>query len=111
MRRGTHANQRRIGALAALLSLALGAPLRAAGSSANSRTSAVSLTLAASVHAERADLSLALQDTTAPAPAEETPRAFFKSRRGVVTAVLMVAGLGWVFYSKSHDRVRSPANQ
>lgn len=44
-----------------------------------------------------------------PAPTPGQP--FFKTRRGVVTGVLMAAGLGWVLYSKSHDRVRSPANQ
>jgi hypothetical protein len=103
--------QRRFGALAAVLSLGLATPLRVAGHSAEAGPLPVPLTLAASVHAARADLSLAVQDATAPAPPEESPKAFFKSRRGVVTVVLMAAGLGWVFYSKSHDRVRSPANQ
>jgi hypothetical protein len=37
-------------------------------------------------------------------------KPFFKTRRGIVTGVLMAAALGWVIYSKSNEGVTSPAN-
>jgi hypothetical protein len=111
MRRGTRAVQRRSIALAAVLSLGLALPLHAGGLPTGPPPPQAPLTLAAAVHSERADLDLALQVEPGAAPAEATSKPFFKTRRGVVTAVLMVAGLSWVFYSKSHDHVQSPANQ
>lgn len=68
------------------------------------------LAAAAESHAAAADPAIALQSPPAATEAEPS-RPFFKTPRGVVTGVLMAAGLSWVLYSKSHDRVRSPANQ
>lgn len=46
--------------------------------------------------------------TQAPAPAERG-KPFFKTSRGIAVLALMVAGTGWVVYSKYNDRVTSPA--
>lgn len=68
------------------------------------------LAASAALHAAAAEPARALQSAPTTPAAEAASRPFFKTPRGVATAVLMVAGLGWVFYSKSHDRVKSPAN-
>ena len=48
----------------------------------------------------------------AAVPADSTPppgpRPFFKTTKGKLVLALMVAGVGYVVYSKSHDRVPSP---
>jgi hypothetical protein len=38
----------------------------------------------------------------------DTGGAFFKTKKGAVVLVLIAAGFGYTFYSKSHDRVASP---
>ena len=70
-----------------------------------------SLRAAASATVARADVSHALQTPSSPSPATEPGKPFFKTTRGIVTAVLMAGGLGWVIYTTSHDRVRSPADK
>jgi hypothetical protein len=110
MRRGTRAVQRRGIALAAVLALGLALPLHAGGGPDAPPPAKAPLTLAAAVHSQRADLDRALQAAPEAAPAEGTSKPFFKTRKGVVTAVLMAAGLGWVIYSKSNEGVTSPAN-
>ena len=65
-------------------------------------------------------LASAALATSAAAPerafeqAEAAPtgdsKPFFKTKRGVAVIVLMVVGTGWVLYSKSNDRVKSPAS-
>jgi hypothetical protein len=36
-------------------------------------------------------------------------RSFFKSKAGLIALVCTTVGLGFAFYSTSHDRVKSPA--
>jgi hypothetical protein len=71
----------------------------------------LSLHLAVETAIARADVQPALQTGPQASAGSENDKPFFKTRRGVVASVLMVAGLSWVIYSKSHDRVRSPVNQ
>jgi hypothetical protein len=72
----------------------------------------VPLTLAARARAQQAELAHAVQAAPEPAAqAAESAKPFFKTRRGVVTTVLLAATLGWVIYSKSNEGVTSPANQ
>ena len=110
MVRGTHPGPRRAGACIVLAALLLSLSARAAERAVEAARPPMPLAHAAQTHAERADLGLALQDAGAPPVSEGSGKPFFKTRRGVVSAVLMGAGLAWVLYSKSHDRVRSPAN-
>jgi len=67
---------------------------------------------AAEARAATADLrrSLVTQAST-PAPDAVPEKPFFKTGKGITAAVLMTAGLAWLFYTKSHDRVTSPANR
>jgi hypothetical protein len=44
----------------------------------------------------------------ASATAPSAGSRFFKSRAGIITAVLLAAGTGLALYSTSHDRVKSP---
>jgi hypothetical protein len=41
----------------------------------------------------------------------DQPGPFFKSKRGVALLVLAGAGIGYMWYSKFHDRVDSPARE
>lgn len=41
-------------------------------------------------------------------PADTGGAAFFKTKKGAAVIVLIAAGFGYTFYSKSHDRVASP---
>jgi len=41
----------------------------------------------------------------------DQPGTFFKTKRGVALLVLAGAGIGYMWYSKFHDRVDSPARQ
>ncbi len=73
----------------------------------------LSLRASAVAHAER--LGQAPQDPagepaqpSAPEVPDE-PRAFFKSTRGIIVLAAVAATAAYVFYSKSHDRVHSPA--
>jgi hypothetical protein len=109
MRRGSRTRQRRASALAVVFSLALAAPSRAS-EAPEPRPRPAPLTLAAAAHAQRAELHKAVQSPTDTATADSGAKPFFKTRRGVVTAVLMAAALGWVIYSKSNEGVTSPAN-
>jgi hypothetical protein len=99
-----------LAALACVLSLALANPSRAGDPLAPAEARPAPLALAAAAQAERADLTRALQSGPESPPAEPSSKPFFKTRRGVVTAVLMAAGLGLVIYSKSNEGVTSPAN-
>jgi hypothetical protein len=60
---------------------------------------------AASLAVEPAAAAAAQEPTTAPTTSEG--KSFFKSRKGILAAVLMAAGVGYTFYSKDKDRVRS----
>ena len=39
----------------------------------------------------------------------DEPKAFFSTKRGVALLVLAGAGIGYMWYSKSHDRIHSTA--
>lgn len=41
--------------------------------------------------------------------ADLSSRSYFKTRAGVITLVLVAAGVGYALYSTSNDRVKSPA--
>ena len=41
----------------------------------------------------------------------DAPGTFFKTKRGVALLVLAGAGIGYMWYSKFHDRVDSPARE
>lgn len=41
----------------------------------------------------------------------DEPGSFFKSKRGIALVVLAGAGIGYMWYSKFHDRVDSPARE
>ena len=67
---------------------------------------------AAESHAATADLGRARAAQASTPAAGATPeRPSFKTGKGIAAAVLMTAGLAWLFYAKSHDRVTSPANR
>jgi hypothetical protein len=112
MRRGSRTLTRRASALAVVFSLALAVPSRAADDAPRPepQKQRPSLALAATAHAERAELQRAVETPSDAAAAETSAKPFFKTRRGIVTGVLMAAALGWVIYSKSNEGVTSPAN-
>lgn len=67
---------------------------------------------AAMAHAATADLGRAsATQASTPAASVAADKPFFKTGKGIAAAVLMTAGLAWLFYTKSHDRVTSPANR
>jgi hypothetical protein len=41
----------------------------------------------------------------------DEPKAFFSTKRGVALLVLAGAGIGYMWYSKSHDRIHSTARE
>lgn len=47
--------------------------------------------------------------TVPAAPAVPDSKPFFKSTKGVLAVVLTAAGLGFMGYAFSHDRVKSPS--
>jgi hypothetical protein len=97
-------------ALVATLAPGLAAPASAA-SAAPAPARRAPLSVVASSLVKQASASAVQERALAPAqPAEETPKSFWKSPKGIVTGILLAGGLGWVIYSKSRDRVRSPAN-
>lgn len=55
-----------------------------------------------------ATLAQAAQAAPAAAPAE-TGKPFFKSTTGVIALVLLAGTLGYMGYSMSNDRIKSPA--
>jgi hypothetical protein len=65
------------------------------------------LSSAAAAKADRVKLSKAIAQD---APAASTDGGgFFKSKKGVATLVLFAGALGYTIYSRSEDRVHSPA--
>jgi hypothetical protein len=46
---------------------------------------------------------------TPPAPAETGDKPFFKTTKGAIALVLLGGTLGYMAYSMSNDRVKSPA--
>jgi hypothetical protein len=70
------------------------------------------LTVKAAAIADEAGAGAVQEPETAPTAASvtETHKSFWKSPQGIIAGVLLAGGLGWVIYSKSHDRVKSPGN-
>lgn len=99
------------GALAFALALPLAAP-PAAAADPRRASAPQPLREAAEAYVANADLGRArAAQETAPAAGRDADKPFFKTGRGIAAAVLMTAGLAWLFYTKSHDRVTSPANR
>ena len=100
------------GVLALLLGLTFVAPPAQAGEATASiptRPHKATLAAAAAAKVERTDTAAAVLATQGTTSTEASDRSFFKTPKGAVTLILMVAGTGYAIYSKSHDRVRSPA--
>jgi hypothetical protein len=92
-------------ALAVLLSTAAVAPpTLAAEATAAPQQATLSATAAATVAALSSAELAATQDA---APAADTPRSFFKTRKGVVALLLFAGATTFTFVSKSRDRVKS----
>jgi hypothetical protein len=51
-----------------------------------------------------AEIGRAQDGTSAP---HDDPGTFFKSKRGATLLVLAAAGVGYMWYSKFHDRIHS----
>jgi len=99
------------GPLAIVLGLTLAAPPAFAAESA---TAAAPRPIAAAANARVAAVSaevLAQATPAAPAaaPADTGNKPFFKTTTGVIALVLLGGTLGYMAYSMSNDRVKSPA--
>jgi len=109
----THLNHARFlaGALALVLGLTLVAPPAfAAGPAAAASPRPIADAATAKVEAlPAATLAAAAQAAPAAAPAEAGGKPFFKSTKGAIALVLLGGTLGYMAYSMSNDRVKSPA--
>ena len=97
------------GALALVVGLTLaGPPAFAAGPApAPSPIAAAANAKVAAVPTEV--LAQATPAAKAPAPADTGGKPFFKSTKGAIALVLMAGALGYMGYSMSNDRIKSPA--
>jgi len=97
------------GALALVVGLTLVAPPAfAAGPAPGPAPRPIAAAAAARVEAmPAASLAQAAQTTPAAAPAADKP--FLKTTTGVIALVLLAGTLGYMGYSMSNDRVKSPA--
>jgi hypothetical protein len=99
------------GALAVVVGLTLaGPPAFAAGPAAPPRPIAA----AADARVAGAPTRALAQATPASgkpaaAPADAGGKPFFKSTKGAIALALMAGALGYMTYSFSHDRIKSPA--
>lgn len=99
------------GALAFVMGLALVAPpalIAEAPEPATTAERSLAQAVAAKVEA-MPPAALAQAAQVEPATAAPGDKPFLKSRKGVVAAVLMGSVLGYMAYSFSSDRVKSPA--
>jgi hypothetical protein len=97
-------------ARALLLVLGLTVGPATAGAEEFSSRAPGSLRAAVAARISASDLRRAVASEATP-PATQAPhKPFFKTGRGIAAAVLMAGGLGWLVYSQSHDRVKSPGN-
>jgi hypothetical protein len=99
------------GALALVLGLMLVAPPAYAAEPA---TAASPRPIAAAANAKVEALPAAVLAQAAPgapaaAPAETGEKPFFKTTKGAIALVLMAGAIGYMGYSMSHDRIKSPA--
>lgn len=98
-------------ALALVLGLTLAAP---PASAAEPATAASPRPIAAAASAKvgalpAAGLAQAAPAPPAAAPAETGKKTFFKTTKGAVALVLIAGTLGYMAYSMSNDRIKSPA--
>ncbi len=99
---------RPLAGILALSLLALVAPPVSAGETPAGPPSNLAAAAAAKVEAApAARLAAATQGTIAPGT-PSAPGSFFKTRRGAVTLALLAGAIGYMGYSFSHDRVKSP---
>jgi hypothetical protein len=99
------------GVLALVLGLTLGAPPAFAAEPA-SATSPRPIASAASAKVAAAPAEVLAQATpaaTPAAPAEAGGKPFFKTTTGAIALVLLGGTIGYMAYSMSNDRVKSPA--
>ncbi len=99
------------GALAFVLGLTLAAPPAFAAERANA-TSPRPIAAAGSAKVgalPAAGLAQAAPAPPATAPAETGKKPFFKTTKGAVALVLIAGTLGYMAYSMSNDRIKSPA--
>jgi hypothetical protein len=99
------------GTLALVLGLTLVAPPAfAAGPATAASPRPIAAAATAKVEALPATtLAQAAQAAPAAAPAETGDKPFFKTTKGVIALVLLGGTLGYMAYSWSDDRVKSPA--
>jgi hypothetical protein len=102
------------GLLALILGLTLVAPPAfaaepAAVGSPRPIAAAANAKVAAAPAAVLAQATPANPTAPAAAPAETGGKPFFKSGKGAIALVLMAATIGYMGYSMSNDRVKSPA--
>jgi hypothetical protein len=101
--------------LAGALALVLGSTLVAPPAFAAEPATAPSprpITAAATARVEAmpaATLAQAAPAAPATAPAETGDKPFFKTTKGAIALVLLGGTLGYMAYSMSNDRVKSPA--
>jgi len=108
---------KKTGPLAGGLALAIGLtlvapPAFATEAQAPAPTAPVRPTLAAAAAAKVEAMpaaALAQAAPVVPAPTTSSDKPFLKSGKGAVAMVLMGSILGYMAYSFSHDRVKSPA--
>ncbi len=97
--------------LALVLGLTLAVPPTFAAEHANAASSRP-IAAAASARVAAAPAKALAQAAPAPpssAPARTSDKPFFKTTRGKVALVLIAGTLGYMGYSMSSDRVKSPA--
>ena len=99
------------GTLALVLGLTLVAPPAfAAGPATAASPRPIAAAATAKVEAlPAATLAQAAPAAPAATPAETGSKPFFKTTKGAVALVLMAGALGYMGYSMSNDRIKSPA--
>jgi hypothetical protein len=100
------------GALALVIGLTLAAPpaFTAEPATAAATPRPIAATATAKVEAApAAALAQAAPAAQAAAPAETGSKPFFKTTKGAIALALMAGTLGYMAYSMSDDRIKSPA--
>jgi hypothetical protein len=98
------------GALAMTVGLTLVAPPAIAATPAPGPLAAAATAKVESAPAEAlVQAAQAAPAAQASAPAETGDKPFFKTTKGVLALALLAGGLGYMAYSWSNDRVKSPA--